>query len=69
VGTVSIIYWIIPLAVLATVIPIARILKRIGVSPWWAILYFVPLVNLVGLWMLAFSDWPRRGGAVEDQFS
>ncbi|WP_244111976.1 hypothetical protein [Burkholderia diffusa] len=38
--------------------PVSRILKRIGLSPFWAILALVPLLNLVGLWFLAFIDWP-----------
>lgn len=38
--------------------PIGRILMRIGLSPFWAVLAFVPLLNLIGLWLLAFIDWP-----------
>jgi len=38
--------------------PIGRILMRIGLSPLWAIVALVPLLNLIGLWLLAFVDWP-----------
>ncbi|KWF26711.1 hypothetical protein WL88_10670 [Burkholderia diffusa] len=38
--------------------PIGRILMRIGLSPFWAVVAFVPLLNLIGLWLLAFIDWP-----------
>ena len=57
-------HWIILLAVLAIVgYPVGRILGRLGFSPWWALLWFVPLANLVGLWVLAFSRWrPERVG-------
>jgi hypothetical protein len=34
-------------------IPIARILTRIGYSKWWTIVYFIPFVNIVGIWILA----------------
>jgi hypothetical protein len=39
--------------------PLGRILSRMGFSPFWAILAFIPFVNLVALWVLAFADWPR----------
>lgn len=39
--------------------PIGRILGRIGFSPFWSIVAVVPLVNLIGLWVMAFTDWPR----------
>jgi hypothetical protein len=44
----------------AVVYPVARILSRIGFSPLWSIVMFVPLVNLIALWILAFTDWPGR---------
>jgi hypothetical protein len=40
--------------------PIGIILRRVGFSPWWAILAFVPLANVVGLWVLATTAWPDR---------
>jgi hypothetical protein len=39
--------------------PIGRILRRIGFSPVWSVLTFVPIVNLIGLRVLALSSWPR----------
>ena len=54
--------WIVCLILaLILVYPIARILSRIGLSPLWAILAVVPLLNLVGLWVLAFVGWPLQG--------
>ena len=40
--------------------PIGRILRRLGYSPLWSLAVFVPLFNLVLLWLLAFADWPSR---------
>jgi hypothetical protein len=37
--------------------PIGRILGRIGFSPFWSIVAFIPFVNLIALWVLAFIDW------------
>lgn len=40
------------------VVPASLILKRTGHSPWWSLLYFIPLVGLAGMWVLAFARWP-----------
>ncbi|MDC6177084.1 hypothetical protein [Ralstonia solanacearum] len=55
-------HWI-TFAVMALVLlyPIGRILTRIGFSPFWAVLVFVPIFNLIGLWLLAFVAWPSKG--------
>jgi hypothetical protein len=39
-------------------VPIANILHRAGRSRWWIILAFVPFVNLICLWVFAFTRWP-----------
>lgn len=55
------IHWLFFLALVALVLyPIGRILTRIGFSPLWSILAFVPILNLLALWILACSDWPRQ---------
>ena len=38
--------------------PYIRILQKAGYSGWWILLGFIPLVNLVILWVFALSDWP-----------
>ena len=50
--------WFLTIGVL--IYPLGRILNRIGFSPLWAILAFIPLVNLIALWALALADWPER---------
>lgn len=35
-----------------------RVVHKAGYSPWWALLTFVPLANLIGLWVFAFLKWP-----------
>jgi uncharacterized membrane protein YhaH (DUF805 family) len=39
-------------------VPAAMIVRKVGYSPWWALLWFVPLVNLIMLWVFALSRWP-----------
>ena len=41
---------------------LGRIIGRMGFSPLWAIVMFIPLVNLIALWILAFTEWPRGRG-------
>jgi hypothetical protein len=54
-------HWLWFIVMIAAVIyPVGRILSRIGFSPLWSVVMFVPLVNLIALWILAFTDWPGR---------
>lgn len=61
-GGFSLIHWIVLLIVLTAAIawPIASgvILKRIGYSPLWCLLVFIPIVNAIGACVVAFSRWP-----------
>ena len=38
-------------------IPAGLVLKRTGHSMWWALLCFIPIAALAGLWVLAFTRW------------
>jgi hypothetical protein len=40
-------------------VPVANILHRAGRSRWWTTLVFIPLLNLIGLWVFAFTRWPK----------
>jgi hypothetical protein len=31
---------------------------RMGFSPLWMILVFIPVINLIAFWILASTDWP-----------
>ncbi len=39
-------------------VPAVAILRRAGYSGWWALLCYVPLVNILALWIFAFARWP-----------
>lgn len=53
-------FWLI-VYILVLVIPIARILGRLGFNQWWSMVAVIPLVNVIFLWILAYADWPRGG--------
>ena len=51
--------WLIVAAVI--IIPFWFIYEKAGYSKWLSFLMVVPLVNLVMLYFLAFSNWPNLG--------
>lgn len=51
--------WIIILAVVALAFwPYAEIFRKSGRSPWLVLLLFVPFVNVVAYFWMAFGRWP-----------
>jgi ATP/ADP translocase len=40
-------------------IPTSKILRRAGWNGWLALLWAVPLVNIIMLWVFAFGEWPN----------
>ena len=51
-------------AVIIFVIPAWKVVEKAGYSGAWALLVLVPLVNVIALWVFAFSSWPRGRAAV-----
>ncbi len=41
-------------------------LRRAGWSGWWCIMWCVPLVNVIFLWIFAFAKWPNEPKASAD---
>ena len=37
----------------------ARVLGKAGYSGLWSLILLVPLVNIIMVWVFAFSSWPR----------
>ncbi len=42
----------------AILYPVGLILRKLGYSPFWAVLTCVPVVNLIGLWVVALGLKP-----------
>ena len=52
-------HWLTMLLVaVVIVLPFWKIFAKAGYSGWFGLLMIVPVVNLIALYMLAFSDWP-----------
>ncbi len=59
-GSFALVHLIVLLMVSAIFVwPASRILKRAGLSPWMALLFAIPLVNIIFLWIFAYMRWPR----------
>jgi uncharacterized membrane protein YhaH (DUF805 family) len=62
-GSMSLMHWLIVAMILVVLlVPAARILRRAGFSGWWCILWVIPFVGLIGLWVFAFIPWPSIDG-------
>ncbi len=35
-----------------------KILKKAGYSGWWSVTILVPYLNIIMIWLFAFSKWP-----------
>lgn len=62
-GSFSIWHWVIVLIAIAPVFPIFTILKKAGFSGWWALLYLLPGVSFIALFVFAYSRWPTAKAA------
>lgn len=52
-------HWLWMLVWIAVILPpFWKIFAKAGFSPWLALLVLVPLVNLIVLYVVAFSRWP-----------
>jgi hypothetical protein len=59
----SIVHWFIIVIVLfLIVVPYWRIVSKMGFPGALSLLFFVPLLNLILLWVLAFVTWPIEKG-------
>lgn len=60
-GAFSIWHWIIVLFWIAIfLVPCWRIVKKAGYPGALSLLGFIPLVNLIFLWVFAFAKWPNE---------
>lgn len=39
--------------------PVAMILRKAGYSGWWCLIFAIPLIGYIGLWVFASAKWPN----------
>jgi hypothetical protein len=59
-GAFSIWHWLVFVVFfgIGWLIPAWMIVKKAGYSPAWALFGFIPIANLLLLWVFAFARWP-----------
>jgi len=53
---------IIAVILLIIIVPVwlmGKILVKAGFSGWFSLISFVPIVNVIALWIFAFIPWPN----------
>ena len=62
-------FLVFPGAVFIYMLVIGKIMSRAGYNGWLCLLYLVPIVNVLMLWMAAGSDWPveKERNALRDR--
>ena len=53
-------FWLI--GAIVVIIPFWRICRRVGLSPFLSLLMAIPLINLIFVYYVAFTDWPSQKG-------
>jgi uncharacterized membrane protein YhaH (DUF805 family) len=48
---------------LVFIVPTWKIVSKAGYSGAWSLLAFVPLINVIMLWVFAFAKWPMEKGS------
>lgn len=44
-----------------------RIIEKAGFDGWWTLALLIPIVNIIMIWVFAFSRWPNlRNDAEQD---
>lgn len=57
-------HWLVMLlGAVVVLVPFWKIFSRAGFSGWLSLLMLVPLINLIVLYVIAFSNWPARRDA------
>ncbi|VVD94744.1 hypothetical protein [Pandoraea terrigena] len=52
-------------AIVLVGVPVWRILTRLGLSPWFTVLAFIPVVNIIALWLLSYANWPGQRASTQ----
>ena len=61
-GNMSIWHWLVLLIfyVIGIMVPVGKVLSKAGRSPLWSVFAIVPVLNVILLWVFAFSSWPSQ---------
>ena len=60
-ASLSMYHWVV--VMLVFVLPswlFSHVIAKAGYPRWWALLGLLPVINVIALWLFAFSAWPRE---------
>lgn len=61
-------HWLMFIIIITSVLyPVGLILRKLGYSPFLAVFACIPLVNLIGLWVVALSSSEIRNDKTTDK--
>lgn len=67
-GSLSVWHWLIVVIFFAScVIPQWKIVSKAGYSGALSLLLFIPILNVLLIWIFAFSKWPALSGKAVDK--
>jgi hypothetical protein len=58
-GPIGLVFLLVGFLIFA--LPVMEIVHKAGYSRIWILVWFVPLLNIIMLWVFAFSRWPNQG--------
>jgi hypothetical protein len=59
---------VLPLFVVFTLWLGFRIVQKAGFDGWWVLVLLIPVVNVIMIWVFAFSRWPNLRADVKQDF-
>lgn len=61
-GSFSVWHWLIVIFFWIIVFgwPLVKVIRKAGFSGWWVVLAFLPIINIIALWVFAFVSWPNQ---------
>jgi hypothetical protein len=67
--TVDLFFILLPLFVAFTLWLGFRIVQKAGFDGWWVLVLLIPVVNIIMIWVFAFSRWPNLRADVKQDLS
>lgn len=62
-----IIYGVMLVYILLLVVPLWKIITKAGRKGVWSFVIFLPVLNIIFLWLFAFSKWPAQNISSSDK--
>ena len=65
----DILFFILPFFIIFTLWLGSKILEKAGLDKKWVFCLLIPVVNIIMIWVFAFSNWPDLKDGVEQDIN